>query len=74
MDLWIQVEIYLEIMLIIHLVLTLVLKQASDNPIPIINAEEIDKKIQDHIDGDLLYLDGATFLSSTILNKLLSQS
>ncbi|KAJ8448787.1 hypothetical protein Cgig2_011408 [Carnegiea gigantea] len=47
---------------------------ASDNPITIINAKEIDENIQDRINGELVYLNGATFLSSTILNKPLFQS
>ncbi|CAO2816637.1 unnamed protein product [Amaranthus hypochondriacus] len=46
---------------------------ASDYPI-IINPEDIDKKIQTRIDGELLYLNGASLLSSTTLNKTLSQS
>ncbi|XP_057524659.1 thermospermine synthase ACAULIS5 [Amaranthus tricolor] len=46
---------------------------ASDYPI-IINPEDIDKKIQNRIDGELFYLNGASLLSSTTLNKTLSQS
>ncbi|XP_074286856.1 thermospermine synthase ACAULIS5 isoform X1 [Silene latifolia] len=46
---------------------------ASDHPF-MINAEEIDEKIKDRVNGELLYLNGATFLSSTTLNKTLSQS
>ncbi|XP_059662037.1 thermospermine synthase ACAULIS5 [Cornus florida] len=45
---------------------------ASDKPFSI-NAEEIDKKIEERMDGDeLLYLNGASLLSSTILNKSVS--
>lgn len=46
---------------------------ASDHPI-VINAEDMDEKIQNRIDGELLYLNGVTMLSSTSLNKTLSQS
>lgn len=47
--------------------------QASDQPL-LIDAEEMDKRIEARIDGELLYLDGAWFHSSTILNKTVSQS
>ncbi|XP_010669338.2 thermospermine synthase ACAULIS5 isoform X2 [Beta vulgaris subsp. vulgaris] len=46
---------------------------ASDHPI-LINAEDLDDKIQNRIDGELLYLNGASLLSSTTLNKTLSQT
>ncbi|XP_021855783.2 thermospermine synthase ACAULIS5 [Spinacia oleracea] len=46
---------------------------ASDHPI-LIDAKDLDKKIQDRIDGELLYLNGTSILSSTSLNKTLSQS
>lgn len=46
---------------------------ASDHPFSI-NAEDIDEKIQSQIEGDLFYLNGASLLSSTTLNKTLSQS
>ncbi|KAL2896890.1 Thermospermine synthase ACAULIS5 [Bienertia sinuspersici] len=46
---------------------------ASDHPIRI-NADDLDNKIQDRIVGELLYLNGASMLSSTTLNKTVSQS
>ncbi|KAJ1442855.1 Spermidine/spermine synthase [Sesbania bispinosa] len=46
---------------------------ASDQPLSI-GAEEMDKRIQTRIDGELLYLNGAWFHSSTIMNKTVSQS
>ncbi|KAK9741580.1 hypothetical protein RND81_03G114800 [Saponaria officinalis] len=46
---------------------------ASDHPF-MINAKEIDAKIRVRIDGELLFLNGATLISSTMLNKTLSQS
>lgn len=47
--------------------------QASDQPI-LIDANEMDKRIKARIDGEVLYLDGAWFHSSTIMNKTVSQS
>ncbi|KAG9133471.1 hypothetical protein Leryth_013278 [Lithospermum erythrorhizon] len=41
---------------------------ASDEPF-CIDAVNLDKKIAETIDGELLYLNGASFVSSTILNK-----
>ncbi|KAJ4708963.1 Thermospermine synthase [Melia azedarach] len=41
---------------------------ASDQPFSI-NAEEIDSRIKSRINGELLYLNGASFLSSTTMNK-----
>lgn len=46
---------------------------ASDQPF-CINADEIDKKIDKRIDGELLYLNGASFISSTTMNKSVSLS
>ncbi|KDP34042.1 hypothetical protein JCGZ_07613 [Jatropha curcas] len=46
---------------------------ASDQPF-CIDAEEIDRRIEERIQGELLYLNGAAFLSSTTLNKTVSQS
>ncbi|KAK2398844.1 amp-CoA ligase [Trifolium repens] len=46
---------------------------ASDQPI-LIDAVEMDKRIEARIDGKLLYLDGVWFHSSTIMNKAVSKS
>ncbi|GAB4836956.1 amp-CoA ligase [Ancistrocladus abbreviatus] len=46
---------------------------ASDHPLPI-KADEMDKRIEERIDGELFYLNGASFISSTIMNKIVSQS
>ncbi|KAE9603665.1 hypothetical protein Lal_00001608 [Lupinus albus] len=46
---------------------------ASDQPL-FIGAEEMDKRIEARINGELLYLDGNWFHSSTTMNKTLSQS
>ncbi|KAL6534047.1 amp-CoA ligase [Orobanche hederae] len=46
---------------------------ASDHPL-CIDARKIDKKIADRIDGELLYLNGASFVSSTILNKTVAKT
>ncbi|KAE8100083.1 hypothetical protein FH972_018011 [Carpinus fangiana] len=46
---------------------------ASDQPF-YINAEDMDKRIEARIDGELLYLNGASFLSSAIMNKTVSLS
>lgn len=42
--------------------------QASDQPFTV-SAEEIDQRIGQRIHGDLLYLNGASFLSSATMNK-----
>lgn len=47
--------------------------QASDQPI-LIDDVEMDKRIEARIKGKLLYLDGAWFHSSTIMNKAVSKS
>lgn len=47
--------------------------QASDQPL-CIEAGKIDKKIAERIDGELLYLNGASFVSSTILNKTVAKT
>ncbi|MFQ6642775.1 hypothetical protein Gotur_017998 [Gossypium turneri] len=41
---------------------------ASDQPFSI-GAEEIDKRIAERVDGELLYLNGSSFLSSATMNK-----
>ncbi|XP_061374890.1 thermospermine synthase ACAULIS5-like [Gastrolobium bilobum] len=46
---------------------------ASDQPL-FIGAEEMDKRIEARIDGELLYLNGDWFQSSTTMNKTLSRS
>ncbi|XP_050887283.1 thermospermine synthase ACAULIS5 [Lathyrus oleraceus] len=46
---------------------------ASDQPI-LIDAVEMDKRIDTRIHGKLLYLDGVWFHSSTIMNKTVSKS
>ncbi|XP_076906445.1 thermospermine synthase ACAULIS5-like [Bidens hawaiensis] len=47
---------------------------ASDSPF-CIEEEEMDKKIRETIiNGELLYLDGASFYSLTVLNKMVSSS
>ncbi|CAJ1972900.1 unnamed protein product [Sphenostylis stenocarpa] len=46
---------------------------ASDQPLSIC-AEEMDKRIATRIDGELLYLNGAWFHSSTTMNKTVYQS
>ncbi|GFS37995.1 S-adenosyl-L-methionine-dependent methyltransferases superfamily protein [Actinidia rufa] len=46
---------------------------ASDQPF-FIDAEEIDHRIEKSISGELLYLNGASLLSSTILNKTVSKT
>lgn len=47
--------------------------QASDQPL-CIDAAEIDKKIEERIEGELNFLNGAFLYSSTILNKIVSQT
>lgn len=42
--------------------------QASDQPFSI-NADEIDRRIEERVNGELLYLNGASFLSSATMNK-----
>ncbi|MCD7469880.1 hypothetical protein HAX54_009291 [Datura stramonium] len=44
---------------------------ASDQPL-CLDAEKTDKKIAERIEGELLYLNGSSFVSSTILNKTVS--
>ncbi|XP_030951258.1 thermospermine synthase ACAULIS5 [Quercus robur] len=46
---------------------------ASDQPFSI-NAEDIDKRIEARINGELLYLNGASFLSSATMNKTVTLS
>ncbi|XP_065850161.1 thermospermine synthase ACAULIS5 [Euphorbia lathyris] len=47
---------------------------ASDEPLLCIKAEEIDRKIEERIEGELVYLNGAAFISSATLNKTVSLS
>ncbi|KAL0447356.1 UNVERIFIED_CONTAM: Thermospermine synthase ACAULIS5 [Sesamum latifolium] len=46
---------------------------ASDEPL-CIEARKMDKKIAERIDGELLYLNGASFVASTILNKTVAKT
>ncbi|KAL0323717.1 UNVERIFIED_CONTAM: Thermospermine synthase ACAULIS5 [Sesamum calycinum] len=46
---------------------------ASDQPL-CIEAGMMDKKIAERIDGELLYLNGASFVASTILNKTVAKT
>nr|XP_027085000.1 thermospermine synthase ACAULIS5-like [Coffea arabica] len=46
---------------------------ASDQPF-CLDAGKIDKKMAERIDGELLYLSGASFFSSTILNKTVAKT
>ncbi|XAR57575.1 Thermospermine synthase [Bertholletia excelsa] len=46
---------------------------ASDQPF-IIDVAEMDKRIEERISGELLYLNGFSFLSATILNKSVSNT
>ncbi|KAM6559343.1 hypothetical protein CsatA_028582 [Cannabis sativa] len=46
---------------------------ASDQPFSV-NAEEIDQRIKERIDGELFYLSGALFFSSATLNKTVALS
>ncbi|KAK4422190.1 Thermospermine synthase ACAULIS5 [Sesamum alatum] len=46
---------------------------ASDEPLSI-EARKMDKKIAERIDGELLYLNGASFVASTILNKTVAKT
>ncbi|KAK2644996.1 hypothetical protein Ddye_020191 [Dipteronia dyeriana] len=46
---------------------------ASDQPFSI-DADELDIRIRDRINGELLYLNGASFLSSATMNKTVSLS
>ncbi|XP_010536155.1 PREDICTED: thermospermine synthase ACAULIS5 [Tarenaya hassleriana] len=44
---------------------------ASDEPFSI-DVEEIDRRIEERVDGELLYLNGASLLSAATLNKTIS--
>ncbi|XP_010261941.1 PREDICTED: thermospermine synthase ACAULIS5 [Nelumbo nucifera] len=46
---------------------------ASDQPLTL-EAKQIDSRIEERIKGELLYINGATFLSSTTMNKTVYQS
>ncbi|XP_004303474.1 PREDICTED: thermospermine synthase ACAULIS5 [Fragaria vesca subsp. vesca] len=46
---------------------------ASDEPFSM-NAEKMDKRIEERIDGELNYLNGALFMSSATMNKTVSSS
>lgn len=43
--------------------------QASDAPFPAITAEDIDRRIEERVEGDLKFLDGATGMAQLALNK-----
>ncbi|KAL6274422.1 hypothetical protein ACE6H2_025114 [Prunus campanulata] len=43
---------------------------ASDEPLKL-NIEQFNSRIQERIRGDLLYLDGASIVSSTVVNKMI---
>ncbi|PIA43157.1 hypothetical protein AQUCO_02000530v1 [Aquilegia coerulea] len=45
---------------------------ASDQPF-VLEPNQIDNRIEERIDGELLYLNGTTFLSSTVMNKIVHQ-
>lgn len=47
--------------------------KASDQPFDL-NTKLIDSRIDERVDGELLYLNGASLLSSTIMNKSVYQS
>ncbi|KAJ0031512.1 hypothetical protein Pint_13468 [Pistacia integerrima] len=47
--------------------------QASDEPLKL-DVEELEVRIRERIRGELLYLDGASIVSSTIMNKTLHTS
>lgn len=47
--------------------------QASDQPF-CIDPAKIDEKIEERINGELDYLNGASLYSSTILNKTISET
>jgi thermospermine synthase len=51
---------------------TIVFK-ASDHPF-ILTAQEINERIRDRVDGELMYLTGESLISSTTLNKSVHQS
>lgn len=42
--------------------------KASDEPLRL-NVEQLNNRIQERIKGELRYLDGASIVSSTVLNK-----
>lgn len=46
---------------------------ASDYPFSM-NAQQINERIKERIDGELVYLSGESLISSTILNKSVYQS
>lgn len=46
---------------------------ASDHPF-ILTAQEINERIRDRVDGELMYLTGESLISSTTLNKSVHQS
>ncbi|KAF5185414.1 Polyamine aminopropyltransferase [Thalictrum thalictroides] len=45
---------------------------ASDQPF-VLEANQIDNRIEERVDGELLYLNGTTFLSATVMNKIVHQ-
>ncbi|CAL9027595.1 unnamed protein product [Prunus brigantina] len=46
---------------------------ASDEPLKL-DVEQLNNRIQERIRGDLLYLDGASIVSSTVVNKMICTS
>ncbi|ONH97634.1 hypothetical protein PRUPE_7G202400 [Prunus persica] len=46
---------------------------ASDEPLKL-DVEQLNSRIQERIRGDLLYLDGASIVSSTVVNKMICTS
>ncbi|EPS63117.1 hypothetical protein M569_11671, partial [Genlisea aurea] len=46
---------------------------ASDSPLSI-DSEDMDQKIAERINGELMYLNGASLVSSTILNKTVAET
>lgn len=47
--------------------------QASDEPLKL-DVEQLNNRIQERIRGDLLYLAGASIVSSTVVNKMICTS
>lgn len=47
--------------------------KASDEPF-VLNAQELDAKIKERIEGELIYLNGESFISSTTMNKIVNET
>jgi thermospermine synthase len=56
-----------------HAVWLTIAFQASDHPFDL-TAQQINERIGDRIEGELAYLSGEFFISSTTLNKSVHQS